>query len=81
MLGYLLDTTWQGGGSARSYAAGEMRLVIGDQVAPGTCHLEWWDADSGELVESRMFEHPGGMLALTVPGFTRHLAFKLARAP
>ncbi len=41
--------------------------------------VEWWDADQGVLLNTVDIDHPGGRMAITVPTFTHHLAFKLAR--
>ncbi|MBA3684707.1 MAG: hypothetical protein H0W72_05635, partial [Planctomycetes bacterium] len=79
MLGYVLDRAWGfAGGDGQRLAVGE--LVVGESVAPGELSLEWWDCDRGEIVERRQVSHAGGRLALPMPAFQRHLAFKLVRA-
>jgi hypothetical protein len=80
MLGYLLDPAWAGGGSPTTPTLRGVQVVIGSDVAAGTCDIEWWDADTGSLLERATIEHPGGRLVLSAPDFTRHLAFKLWRA-
>ncbi len=79
LLGYLLDRRWGADGSAHGEIAGAT-VTIGGQVGAGSLRLEWWNADSGELMSTREFYHPGGALALSAPTFARHIAFKLGRA-
>ncbi len=78
ILGYVLDRGWSmSGGDGRPFAAGE--LVVSEAVSAGTMTCEWWDCDLGAIVSSSRVDHPGGRLALVMPEFRRHLAFKLMR--
>ncbi len=78
ILGYLLDERWgRGGGAAPPLSDG--RCVIGANIGPGAMSVEWWDAEAGTRLAQRSWQHPGGELALAIPTFRRHLAFKLLR--
>lgn len=77
-LGHILDLAWQedgGDGRQRSGVA----VVVGEEVAPGSLVVEWWDADRGTLRAREVLVHRGGRLVLAPPPFRRHLAFKLVR--
>lgn len=80
MLGYLLDREWGMNGGPGHPITGSS-IVISDDAKSGTVHLEWWDADHGKVIAEQTLTHPGGRLAVTVPEFSRHLAFKLWRTP
>ncbi len=78
MLGYILDETWgRSGGPGDLLPAGE--LVLGESVAAGAMQLSWWDADTGLELSRQSIDHPGDRLAVPMPGFQRHLAFKAWR--
>ncbi len=78
MLGYLIDERWgRSGGEGAERPAAE--AVLGEGVAAGWMQLAWWDADAGVEISRRRIDHPGGRLAVQVPPFRRHLAFKVWR--
>jgi len=79
LLGYCLDPAWGFDGLAEPEHAGAA-IAIGEQVAAGPMTLEWWHAETGEVVSTERFEHPGGPLAIEPPPFRRHIAFKLWRS-
>jgi hypothetical protein len=79
MLGYIADHRWTGEGGGSEPCTG-VSVRIGNQVAPGPCRVEWWDANLGTLHGVQEFDHPGGALELQAPGFLHHIAFKLIRA-
>ncbi len=80
MLGYIVDRPWSmNGGPGR--LIGEASLNLGDEVRPGEMQLEWWDPAAGAILSQQQLNHPGGALALPVPAFRQHLAFKLWRLP
>jgi hypothetical protein len=78
LLGYLLDRRWGADGSEHGRVEDAL-VIVGDNVGPGTMRIEWWSADTGEVVARSTLEHPGGSLLLTPPPFARHLAFKVWR--
>jgi hypothetical protein len=78
MLGYVLEESWQATG-AMPPGRTATSIQIGDQIAPGTMHVSWWDADTGREISRSTHAHPGGRLALTAPPWSKHLAFKLWR--
>ncbi len=80
MLGYLLDREW-GVTGGPGHPVNGASIVISDDAKGGTLHLEWWDADTGTVLKQEILTHGGGRLAVTVPEFSRHLAFKLWRTP
>ncbi|MFW5750874.1 MAG: hypothetical protein ACOCZK_04410, partial [Planctomycetota bacterium] len=78
ILGYLLDERWgRSGGAAPPLRDG--RCVIGTNIGSGAMTVEWWDAEAGTMLSQHSWQHPGGELALAIPTFRRHLAFKLLR--
>jgi hypothetical protein len=77
-LGYLVDAAWAGSG-ADSPLHDHAEVQIGWQVPQGTCALQWWDADTGAVIQNEVFSHAGGALTLHPPAFRHHLAFKLWR--
>jgi hypothetical protein len=80
MLGYILDQDWARSGG-QGDAITSAQAVLGEVVRPGQMHLAWWDADSGEVLSQQSIAHAGGRLAVAIPAFRRHLAFKLWRVP
>lgn len=78
MLGYLMEEAWQADGSDTPERR-HTRLNVGDQIAAGTMTIAWWDAECGIELERRDLIHPGGALAIDVPPWHHHLAFKLWR--
>ncbi len=78
LLGYVLDAAWSRGGTARLREG--VNLTLGANVAAGAMTIAWWDADTGVERERRELNHPGGMLAVSTPTFSRHLAFKVTRS-
>lgn len=80
MLGYVLDSSWglKGGEATRQTG---VRLPVASSSAAGAMRVEWWDADTGLIITTTDFTHPGGELVLTPPPFQRHLAFKFMRLP
>ena len=77
-LGYLLDLEWQTHGTSSPVHAG-CQITIGQQVAPGSMTVAWWDADSGRELSRQTLTHTGGALIVAAPTWRRHLAFKLSR--
>jgi hypothetical protein len=78
-LGYLLDEPWgTDGGEAPELAEG--RLLLGDS-GPTPWQIAWWDAGQGREIARASGQHPGGTLAIAVPSFRGHLAFKLVYEP
>ena len=78
-LGYVMDPRWGYDGAEHPPLSGAT-VTIGRNVAAGDMHVEWWHAESGEIIAASDFTHPGGTLALTPPDFERHIAFKLLRS-
>jgi hypothetical protein len=78
LLGYVVDPRWAGTGATAARIAGA-QLTVGDPVAPGRLHVQWWDAETGTVVGERDLDHPGGTLRLELPPFAAHCAFKLWR--
>ena len=78
MLGYLLDEAWIADGSDTP-PHDNTQILIGEQVAPGTMTVAWWDADRGVELSRTVITHAGGALRLTAPAWRHHLAFKLWR--
>ena len=77
MLGYLLDTAWgKNGGPAAEHD--QVHVDCG-AIGAGTLSLEWWDCMSGQVISRTSLHHGGGELVLAVPGFSRHIAFKLQK--
>ena len=79
MLGYVVNHRWTGEGNDAQLHTG-VRVRIGAQVAPGSCRIEWWDANLGTVLGVQTVDHPGGALELTAPDFLHHIAFKLQRS-
>jgi hypothetical protein len=52
---------------------------VGDNIPPGPMRIEWWNADTGALLEREDVVHLGGRLVLESASFQRHVAFKLVR--
>jgi hypothetical protein len=78
MLGYILDEAWgRSGGAGSVRPSGE--VILGEGIAAGPIQVAWWDADLGVELARALIEHPGGRLAVTVPAFRRHVAFKAWR--
>ncbi|MBA3708265.1 MAG: hypothetical protein H0W83_05550 [Planctomycetes bacterium] len=78
MLGYVMDRQWGATGAAtllHEHAA----LATIAQIAAGHILIEWWNADDGTASPPVNIDHPGGVLSLEPPPFTRHIAFKLYR--
>nr|MBA3936821.1 hypothetical protein [Planctomycetota bacterium] len=78
MLGYLADSQWACTGEGAALHP-QASVQIGTQIAAGDCLVQWWNADSGEVLATETIAHPGGALVLAAPAFARHLAFKLIR--
>jgi len=78
LLGYVCDLAWATDGGAGSRRAG-ITLRVGDQIAPGTMTVTWWDADLGTVGSAENIIHSGGPLRIAIPTFQRHVAFKLVR--
>jgi len=76
ILGYLLCETW-----ATNYeqtpAHQNTAIDISSQIKAGDLEIPWWQADSGEMIWSSRWQHPGGALQLPVPPLRWHLGFKL----
>ena len=79
MLGYVVNHRWTGEGNDAKVHTGVL-VRIGSQVAPGTCRIEWWDANLGTVLGVQVIDHPGGALELIAPNFLHHIAFKLQRS-
>ena len=79
MLGYVVNHRWTGEGNDSDIHRGVL-VRIGTQVAPGSCRVEWWDANLGTVLGVQVIDHPGGALELTAPNFLHHIAFKLQRS-
>jgi large repetitive protein len=66
ILGYLLCKTW-----ATNYeqtpAHQNTAIDISSQIKAGDLEIPWWQADSGEMIWSSRWQHPGGALQLPVP--------------
>ena len=80
MLGYVVDRTWEAGGAAADMTSGTSSLLIGAAVAPGTCHIQWWNPADGSVLREVSIVHAGGPLLVPLPAFQKHLAFKLWRS-
>ncbi len=78
MLGYLVDQEWQKSGGEPALRQ-NVTLRLADAVEPGAMTAQWWNADTGEAMDGKRFQHAGGALELTAPDFRRHIAFKLWR--
>lgn len=79
MLGYVQDRGWGANGGRTRIAHDQARIATPTPIAPGRLQVEWWDADTGERLDLRTVEHPGGPLTLDAPRFERHIAFKTYR--
>ncbi len=78
LLGYVMDVVWGGaGGPGADHQAA--RVVVGNALAAGPVQVEWWNADTGDRIDTIDIQHPGGQLVLNPPAFRRHCAFKLRR--
>ncbi len=73
-LGYVVDARWgTAGGSSPLVQGATVRL---EGMAAGPIRVAWWDPDAGEPqggVEATL----GDDLSLSLPAFSRHLAFKI----
>jgi hypothetical protein len=78
ILGYVLDSAWGANGIDKTPAQ-TLRIEVGTQISAGSITLEWWNADTGEMMDRMAINHPGGPLIVTAPKFERHVAFKLYR--
>ncbi len=77
-LGYILDDEWGAtGNSNREWR--NITIEHGAAVPGGPISISWWDPDRGIEVQRIDWEHQGGPLAVTVPPFRHHVAFKLWR--
>lgn len=75
-LGYALDPAWGvSGGEGRAFSGGT--LTLDTEVSARELTVEWWDADTGAVVGTARVTHGGGAPAFAMPGFHRHLAFKV----
>jgi hypothetical protein len=79
MLGYVANHRWTGEGND-SELHKSVLVRIGSQIAPGSCRVEWWDANQGIVLGVQTVDHPGGALDLAAPAFLHHIAFKLQRS-
>jgi len=77
-LGYLLDSDWGALGTPGPVWR-DVAVTHGDQVPPGPVVVEWWNADTGLIVDRHTWQHPGGPLVTVAPPFQHHVAFKLWR--
>jgi len=77
MLGYLLDGAWGKNGTDAPVHA-QVHVDCG-AIGAGSFALEWWDCMSGTVIQHQTITHAGGDLQLSVPSFSRHIAFKLQR--
>ncbi len=77
-LGYVLEANWGARGGRPPVVSGAV-IRVAEQVEAGTLRVQWWDADSGQLVSQTDHEHPGGAFALNPQPFAGHLAWKIRR--
>lgn len=78
IIGYLLDHNFAKHGTGGS-VHDSLTIAISNNARPGPIRLEWWNPDTGTLLHSQDWQHPGKALSLPVPAFRRHIAFKLIR--
>jgi hypothetical protein len=78
LYAYIQDPDWgsMGGDPARISGAW---LEIASQVEAGRLQAEWWDCDTGSVVNRTAIDHAGGALRLACPPFAGHLALKFRR--
>ncbi len=77
-LGYLLDSDWGALGNPAPIRR-DVAITHGDQVPAGPVVVEWWNPDTGQIIDHHTWQHPGGALVTVAPPFQHHLAFKLWR--
>jgi hypothetical protein len=78
-LGYVVDTDWAADGISNEQQT-DVWIEIGQQVPHGLCLVQWWDADTGTIIDAQTVAHAGGPLQIHAPSFVHHLAFKLWRS-
>ncbi len=78
ILGYILDERW-GYNGLRDPTIEDAVITVGTAIGPGTMTVEWWHAETGDILNTHTWQHPGGALNISPPPFARHIAFKLWR--
>ena len=78
LLGYLVDAEWGRSGLGDEDIA-DSHIVIAKNAKPGNIRIEWWDADTGEIITIEQRQHEGGELNISPQKWRRHLAWKLIR--
>ncbi|NRA37330.1 MAG: hypothetical protein HRU15_04265, partial [Planctomycetes bacterium] len=78
ILGYVLDAQWANDGHPQALHQ-QQQVLIASTAKAGPLTLEWWDPQTGNLIEKMSFQHSGGELRILIPDFRRHIAFKLKR--
>ena len=78
-LGYVVDTDWAADGISNELQT-DTWIQIGQQVPHGTCLLQWWNADTGVIIDTQTIAHAGGPFLIHAPPFVHHIAFKLWRS-
>jgi len=78
VLGYLLDNEWGRTGTDQG-SHDRVSIIVAASVPAENLQLQWWDADTGTILEQHAIAHRGGALIITAPAFSNHLAFKLLR--
>jgi hypothetical protein len=79
VLGYILDRSWGFDGERAPLIENAQCQVTEKSMDPCKLGLSWWDASTGECLQTKVFEHSGGQLNIPIPPFRRHIAFKLWR--
>ncbi|NRA38679.1 MAG: hypothetical protein HRU15_11105, partial [Planctomycetes bacterium] len=78
ILGYAIEQRWAESGRAHDLIE-DAYIHISKKSQAGVLVLEWWDANTGDVIARENINHPGGLLEIKVPKFRRHIAFKLKR--
>lgn len=79
ILGYVLDRSWGFDGERAPLIENAQCQVTEKAMERCKLGLSWWDASTGECLQTKVFEHSGGQLSIPLPPFRRHIAFKLWR--
>ncbi len=78
MWGYIQDHHWGASGDDILETTGA-NIRIGKKVREGAMTIEWWNANTGEIIGTESFTHVGGELTKNIPDFHKQIAFKLRR--
>ncbi len=79
VLGYVLERRW-GTGGRRSASNQHVTVSCPRPKGGGEAQVEWWDPDTGRVLETRRLAAGLGDVEIESPAFSSHVAFKLGRA-